>query len=144
MRILTKAGVYGLRSILYLATVQDEEGYVSIRKISKEIDVPFHFLTKVFQDLSEAGFLSSSRGSRGGVRLAAAPEDIRFIDVVKALEGEDYFEGCVLALPQCSAESPCPLHAFWEKAKEELREHLETCSLASAQTKIQNGELHLI
>ena len=62
--LLSKSTEYGIRATLYLTSLK-QDGYVSIRAISDELDISFHFLTKIFQKLTQAGLLQSFRGPRG-------------------------------------------------------------------------------
>ena len=65
--ILSNSAEYAVRAIVLLGTLESRR-YHSIRDISDELDISFHFLTKVFQKLTLAGMLESLRGPKGGVR----------------------------------------------------------------------------
>ena len=56
---------------------EDEEDprFVSIRRMADELDISFHFLTKILQSLTSEGLLISHRGPKGGVRLAGVTVD---------------------------------------------------------------------
>lgn len=108
--------------MLYLAAGDEKDGYVSIRAIAKELDLPFHFLTKILQDLGEAGLVMSSRGVSGGVRLAVPASELDVLRVVDVLEGEEFLRGCVLGFDKCSGKNPCALHDQWKAMREELRD----------------------
>lgn len=126
--------------MLYLATLGDDEGeeaapdptreYVSIRTVSDELDIGFSFLTKVFQQLNDAGLLTSKRGPGGGVALTRRPDQIRLYDIVVAIDGDDLFEECVLGLPGCGEAEPCPLHDHWTEVRGRLETTFRTTTLA--------------
>jgi Rrf2 family protein len=140
--LLSKSCEYGLRAMLYLATLGDgEEGedeeavdptreYVSIRAVSDELDIGFSFLTKVFQQLNDAGLLTSKRGPGGGVALTRAPDGIRLYEIVVAIDGDALFEECVLGLPGCGEAEPCPLHDRWTETRSELEATFRETTLA--------------
>src|SRR5690625_7578709 len=86
-----------MRATLHLATLKSD-GYVSIRAISEELDISFHFLTKIFQKLTQAGILASFRGPNGGVALARPATRITLLDIVIAIDGPELFTECVLGL----------------------------------------------
>ncbi len=117
--LLSKSCEYGIRAALFLAT-HDDEGYVPIRTISDELGISFHFLTKIFQRLTEAGILVSLKGPRGGVQLARPADRISIRDLVAALDGEGLFRACVLGLPGCGHERPCPLHDAWTRQRTQI------------------------
>lgn len=141
--LLSKSCEYGLRAMLYLAlrgaaeteadAAEAEEasrGYVSIRTVSDELEIGFSFLTKVFQQLNDAGLLTSKRGPGGGVALTHSPSDIPLYDIVVAIDGDELFEECVLGLPGCGEAEPCPLHEQWTDERERLRQLFRSTTLA--------------
>lgn len=116
--------------MLYLAARDAENANVSIRDISKELDLPFHFLTKILQDLGEAGLVVSSRGVSGGVRLAVPASELDVLRVVDVLEGEGFLRGCVLGFEECSGKNPCALHDQWKAMREDLMAMFSSQNLA--------------
>ena len=143
MKVLSNGCVYGLRALLYLVSEQPPEEYVNIREISEELDISFHFLTKTFQALTQKGILRSYRGPKGGVALARPPEEVFLADIVLALEGEDFFDKCLLGLAGCGQAAPCPVHDFWIGHKAELRAEFERTSLADMGRRINRDKLRL-
>ncbi|EOZ96824.1 rrf2 family protein (putative transcriptional regulator) [Indibacter alkaliphilus LW1] len=117
--------------------------YVSIGEITKELNLSFHFLTKIFRELTNKGILYSYRGPSGGIALAKPSDQIMLIDIVLALEGEDYFDNCLLGFPGCGVEKPCPVHNFWKGIKEDIKSHLCNTSLAQLGEKILAEEVRL-
>lgn len=124
--LLSKRCEYGLRAMLYLSALGEASGpdptqeYVSIRTVSNELSIGFSFLTKVLQELNDAGLLTSKRGRGGGVALTRPPSDISIYDIVVALEGDELFNECVLGLPGCGEAEPCPLHDHWTDERERM------------------------
>lgn len=118
--LLSRGCEYGLRAALYLVSL-DADGFVPIRRLSDELDIEFHFLTKLFQQLTEAGLVHSQRGPKGGVALAKGADRVTPMDIVLAIDGPDLFRECVLGLPGCGEQKPCPLHETWATERERLR-----------------------
>lgn len=58
--------------------------------------LPGPTVAKIMARLARAGLLTSSRGARGGYRLAAAPEEVSVAAIITALDGP-------IALTQCSS-----------------------------------------
>lgn len=127
--MLSRSCEYGLRAALYLASL-DEEGYVPISTISEELDISFPFLTKIFQKLNDAGFLTSKRGPKGGVALTTSADEISLHDIVVAIDGDDLFEECVLGLPGCGDARPCPVHDRWSDERDRVEALFRDTSLA--------------
>ncbi len=142
--MLSNSTKYGLRAIVFVATQTDSStasAYVPIRHMSQELDISFHFLTKILQRLTEAGLLESSRGPAGGVRLAQPASKISLADVVAVLEGENFFSGCVLGLPECSSRNPCPLHQQWQVTRRQLQQALKSASLSKLAKQVRSGAI---
>ena len=76
---------YGLRALIYLGEHQDE-GAVSLAKISCDEDISLFFLEKIFSDLKAKGIVSSVRGKNGGYALSKPLDEITLRDVVATLE----------------------------------------------------------
>jgi Rrf2 family protein len=127
-----------------MVTKKDEQEYVSIREMAEKLEISFHFLTKILQELTQAGLLVSYRGPSGGVAFRKPPAEIRLIDVVLVLEGNDYFDKCLLGLPGCGERSPCPMHDFWKGVKATLKKEYENTTLAELGQNTQKRHLRLM
>ena len=140
--LLSKSAEYGIRATLYLTSLK-QEGYVSIRAISDELGISFHFLTKIFQKLTLAGLLRSFRGPNGGVALARPADQITLMDLVVALDGPALFTECMLGLPGCGERKPCPLHDAWRAERERLKTLFESTTLAAMVADFEAFDLRL-
>jgi len=143
MEILSKPTVYAIRALLYLVAREKENDFVSIREMATELDISFHFLTKILQKLSEKGIVQSSRGATGGIILKRSPASIRIAEIVSTIEGPQFFDKCLLGLPGCGNKKPCPMHEFWKETKSSIKQMLETTTLKEMgrQTKIKRLRL---
>jgi Rrf2 family transcriptional regulator, iron-sulfur cluster assembly transcription factor len=140
--LLSKSCEYGIRATLHLARLKSA-GYVSIRDISDDLDISFHFLTKIFQKLTLAGILASFRGPNGGVALARPARDISLLDLVTAIDGQGLFHECILGLPGCGNRTPCPLHASWAVERSRLKSMFESMTLAATAEELETLGLRL-
>lgn len=126
--IFSKACEYGIQATLYIATIPERR--VGIKEIAAELSIPVHFLAKILQALGEKGILTSYKGVHGGYTLQRSPESIHIIDIVAAIDGMAFFEGCVLGFPGCGTGKPCPVHDRWGQVRDTIRDMLSTDSLA--------------
>lgn len=140
--LLSKACEYGIRAALYLASL-DEEGYVPISRISDDLDLSFPFLTKIFQQLNDAGLLESHRGPSGGVALTRSPDSITLYEVIVTIDGEELFTECVLGLPGCGEEKPCPFHDAWVEESERLEEVFRKKTLGEMAREVGSSDIRL-
>lgn len=86
MKISSK-GEYGIRALLYLAT-HDGDRPVPSRVIATEQNIPDAYLRQILAQLSRDGLVASTRGPRGGHRLAHTPDEISLFDIIRSLEGQ--------------------------------------------------------
>lgn len=141
--VLSKACTYGVLASLFVAKQSENGRYVSIREMSDELNISFHFLTKILQKLTAEGILQSHKGPKGGVLLGRPADMITVLDVVVAIDGEKVFNECVLGLPGCGSERPCPLHNNWVTVREDLREMFSAKTLAATSDDIRELGLRL-
>ncbi len=81
---LTQYTDYGLRALIALAVAPDSRHTVT--GISSAYGISRNHLVKVVARLSELGYVETTRGKGGGVRLARPPEQIRVGQVVREME----------------------------------------------------------
>lgn len=140
--LLSQRCEYGLRTALHLAAAAPG-AYVPIRDVSAALGIPYHFLAKIAQAMIQQDLLASTRGPHGGVRLARSADRIMLYDIVVALDGPAIFEACVLGLPGCGTQQPCPLHDQWAAARERVRVMFAETSLAELAQRIEADDLRL-
>lgn len=81
---LTAFTDYGLRSLIFLATQPGKQS--SVREIADYFGISRNHLVKIVHRLSQLGYIASSKGKGGGIRLARDAREIRIGDVVQQLE----------------------------------------------------------
>jgi Rrf2 family protein len=140
--LLSKACEYGIRATLHLAKA-DAATYVPIRTISEALGIPYPFLAKVVQTLTQHHVLESSRGAAGGVRLARPADRILLKEIVVAVDGPAIFHACVLGLPECGERKPCPLHEQWAPVRGEIEAMFARVTLAELARRMAAGDFRL-
>ncbi|MDX1640658.1 MAG: Rrf2 family transcriptional regulator [Balneolaceae bacterium] len=140
--LLSKSCVYGLRASLYLASKKNEE-YIPIRIMSDKLEISFHFLTKILQQLTAEEILESFKGPNGGVRLKKPGTEIPLMDIVLAIDGPQLLTECALGLPGCGTKNPCPLHDKWAETRDSIRGMLEDTTLKELVEKGKAENLRL-
>jgi Rrf2 family transcriptional regulator, iron-sulfur cluster assembly transcription factor len=140
--LLSKSCVYGLRASLYLAA-RDDNGFVPIREMSDKLEISFHFLTKILQQLTGEGMLESYKGPNGGVRLTRPGDDISLMEVVMAIDGDYMLTECALGLPGCGVMKPCPIHEKWAETRDGIRNMLESTTLTELTKKGKDLDLRI-
>lgn len=140
--ILSKASEYAIRAVIYIALVE-RESYTPIREISNALDISFHFLTKIFQILTEKKYLASYRGPRGGILLAKPATEVTLFDIVVAVDDDKLFEQCAIGLSGCGEDTPCPIHDRWGPIRDDIKNKLMSATLDDLVKKMKADELRL-
>ncbi|MEX2574678.1 MAG: Rrf2 family transcriptional regulator [Balneolaceae bacterium] len=140
--LLSKSCVYGLRATLYLASKKGDQ-FMSIRQLSDRLEISFHFLTKILQQLTSRGLLESYKGPNGGVRLTCSGRNISLMEIVMAIDGDDMLTECALGLPGCGVMKPCPIHEKWAEIRESIKQMLESTTLAELAKKGKDFDLRI-
>ncbi len=140
--MFSRACLYGIRAALYVAS-QKNRKYVSIGEISQKLGISFHFLTKILQKLTQKKLMTSYRGPNGGIALSRPANEITLIDIVKAIECSQVFDGCILGLPGCGVLKPCPLHDEWATIREKLTQLFMDADLESVSKRIKDEDLRI-
>jgi Rrf2 family transcriptional regulator, iron-sulfur cluster assembly transcription factor len=139
--MFSKACEYGIKSLLYIATQSIEGKRVKIDEIAQHTDSPLAFTAKVMSQLAKHELLSSQTGRYGGFFMEIeAMKAIRLSQVVEAIEGETFYNGCILGLRDCSHKTPCPLHEQALRVRAETKKMLESTSLYDLAKSLKEGK----
>jgi Rrf2 family protein len=135
--------VYAIRATILVAkkSALEKRKFIPIHQIAEELGLSFHFLTKILQILTEAGIMKSFRGPNGGVGLARPAHSISLLDIIEAVDGLKVFEECVLGLPSCDEQHPCPVHDGWKRNRDRIRRLFGKSSVPSLARKIEQQSL---
>ncbi len=125
---LSTRGQYGTRALLELALHQGE-GPVLLRDIAQRQQISLQYLEHLISPLIAGGVVRSTRGARGGVSLARAPEEIRLSEVVRLLEGSVAPVECVDNPETCNRSELCVTRDIWGELKQAIDGVLESTTL---------------
>ena len=126
---LSRPAEYALRAMTYLARSKPEER-IRARDLAKATDVPPAFLAKIMRALTTNGLLDAQKGHNGGFMLSRPASEIRFIDILRAVDFEPSANHCLFGLGNCNTDNPCPLHFEWAVLKEQIESWARSHSLA--------------
>ncbi len=99
---------YALRVLMYVGVKR--EALSTIPEIVERFDISKGHVMKVVHRLAQKGYLETTRGKRGGMRLARKPEQINIGAVVRDMEEELGVLGCLQGLQgYCRIEECCLL-----------------------------------
>ncbi len=111
--------------------------YLATKTLAEFHGVPKEYLSKALQSLSQAALLESTLGPSGGYRLAKAPSEITFLDIIEAVEGRSSTFVCTEirrnnpCRPADTCESKaCAIARIMREADEEWRKKLRSVRLS--------------
>jgi len=128
---LSRPAEYGLRAMAYIARMKPGER-IRTRDLAAAVDIPPAFLAKIMRRLTEAGILDAKKGHHGGFVLAREPKQVRYIDIMRAVNFEPTADHCLFGLDNCDAENPCPLHNEWGILKGQIEQWARTHNLGDS------------
>ncbi len=111
---LTLQTDYALRILMALA--QDCDRVISVDELSKQFRVSKNHLMKTAQALVSAGFVATTRGRSGGLRLAKFANEINIGAVVEAIEPDFHVAEC-FHKSTCSFLPSCRLRGLLGQAR---------------------------
>ena len=138
--MISKGTEYAIRALVYI-DIQNKKGErPGFREISREIESPEQFTAKILQTLTRHGLINSMKGRGGGFFFNDPDKVLTLHEVVKALEGEQFFDKCIFGFKNCDHENPCPLHDDFIKIWEDFKDLLKRETIQSLAEKIEKEE----
>jgi Rrf2 family protein len=128
MKLSTRSR-YGTRLMLDMAEHYNR-GAVQLGTLARRQGVSLKYLEQIIIPLKRANYVVSSRGFKGGHRLAKPPEEISVGEIVALLEGGDTLTDCAANPEACDRSVDCVTRWVWREAAEAMYRHLNGMTLA--------------
>ncbi|MBT3646743.1 MAG: Rrf2 family transcriptional regulator [Flavobacteriales bacterium] len=141
--MFSKACEYAIRSIVFIAA-QNEQGTqrVGIKEISSQLDIPERFTSNILQTLTKRNLIQSIKGPNGGYSLDYS-KSLTLWDVMVEVDGDKYYQECVLGLHECSDTQPCPIHNSFSDIRDRQAHMLKSTHIADLAVDLIEGKIHL-
>lgn len=127
MRLTTYTD-YSLRVLMRLALTPGQ--LTTIAEIAATYGISEHHLMKVVHHLGLAGYVETTRGRGGGMKLAKNAADIKVGEVVRRMEPDLELVACFRADERCAISPACTLAAVLGDALEAFLAVLDRYTLA--------------
>lgn len=128
--IFSRNSEYAIRLIFYLNELSEDAPLVRIKDIASDLDVPYYQLAKVANTLISNEILKSITGPKGGIGFCEHARELTLSHILGIFGDQGILDSCILGLPNCSDEHPCPIHHVWGKTRNEIRDIFAERSLA--------------
>jgi Rrf2 family nitric oxide-sensitive transcriptional repressor len=125
---LTRYTDYAFRTLMYLALKDGE--LATIQEIADRYDISNNHLMKVVHELGRAGYIETTRGKGGGLRLAKKPSQINVGEVVRRTEPDLDLVECFGSGGSCRLTPACVLKSAIQKGIAAFLRELDKYTLA--------------
>lgn len=103
----------------------------SVKEISEYYGISRNHLVKVVHKLAQLGYVLSSKGKGGGIRLSCAPEELKLGELVLKLEPNMHLVECFNAQGNtCRITNMCQLKHYLHEANAAFIDTLNKYTLA--------------
>jgi Rrf2 family protein len=115
--------------------------WVSAREISEHSRVPLPVLMNILNALAHCGLVTSTRGAKGGYRLARPPDEITLVDLIEAIDGPIKLTVCAPAVrsdfeARCRLEGVCLIREPARRVHRSLEQFLCRVTLAQLVSEV--------
>lgn len=125
---ISKLADYGTLVMVYLAMHDDR--LCAATEISKKTHLGLPTVSKLLKLLTNAGFLTSQRGPKGGYQLRKPATEITVAQIISALEERTGLTQCSHESELCVLHEVCNLKGNWRMISHAIETALDSISLA--------------
>lgn len=138
MRLSTRSR-YGTRLMLDLAQQQPRRS-VQLKEISERQGISLKYLEQLMMPLKKARLVASSRGNRGGYRLARKADEISIGEIVSVLEMRNTLTECESNPGFCERAGSCSVRDLWVETTDALYDKLNGVRLADLLSRVESSK----
>ena len=85
MKLSTRSE-YVFLALIALAKFK-KDGFMNAETISKIQNIPYRYLEQLLLILKRSGYVMSSKGQKGGYKLAKSPKEISIAEIIRLFDG---------------------------------------------------------
>ena len=127
--MLSQTAEYALRAAVLLA--QSPAGAsASVGELAEALELPQNYLSKTLNTLARTGVLVSTRGKRGGFRLARPAGEISLLDIVDPFDRLGDRPACLMGKGECSEADACAAHHAWKSVSAQVHAFFQQTTVA--------------
>ncbi|ALV22189.1 MAG: Rrf2 family transcriptional regulator [Carnobacterium sp.] len=132
----SKATDNALHTMVYLMTLPEGD-MIGVQSLAETQRLSPTYLSKILTKLAKAGLVESTRGVKGGYRVSKPKDNITFLDVIKAIEGDSSLFSCSI-----NHNQGCMIEDVMIKAEQNMKDELEHNYLIDIVSKMEEKHMH--
>ncbi|MCX7908281.1 MAG: Rrf2 family transcriptional regulator [Ignavibacteria bacterium] len=135
---------YALGTLQFLGMNPNE--FYSARELSEILNIPYEFLSKTLAKLAKSKILNSNFGTKGGYQLSVNPKELKFSQILSALDEPINVVECVYGDEDiCERSSICMIKTPMFQLQSKINELISSTTLEDLlnfadKSTIQNSE----
>lgn len=133
-----------IKAVIFLGSKFESGDKSGIKEIAKFINENEHTVGKILQTLVKGNIINSTKGPSGGFYITKAQNNLRIIEIVDAIDGEEVFKQCGLGLSKCSESRPCPFHNDFKPIRELFKKMCQEKKVSDLYENVNSGLAYLI
>ena len=127
--MISTRGRYALKIMIDIAEHQNE-GYVPLKDSAERQEISKKYMEQIVTIPGVAKMLTSTRGVRGGYRLARSPDQITVGEILRAAEGSLCPVSCLEEdHAPCEQSSCCCILPIWKGLDDVINNYLDSITL---------------
>lgn len=129
-----KMADYALVLTNHLVLTQDD--LCTTDDLIEATQLPLATVRKLLKHLVDAGIVTSTRGAKGGYRLANDPVVFTIADVISAIEGPIALTHCITAKGNCDLSRTCEMKSNWSYLNQMVADLFQHITLADMARRV--------
>lgn len=118
---ISEAASLALHTLVFLAGHGEQR--FSAKAIASQLEGSEFHLSKVLQRLNRAGYVTSTRGPKGGFMISPEGSEAYLIEVFEAIEGPLELKACIAGIKVCQRET-CILGGLTQSIHQQFKEYM--------------------
>jgi len=110
--MLSNTCKYGIRAVVFIASRPEKSAKTGLAVIAAELNIPQPYLAKILQLLTKKKILDSLKGPHGGFSILKDSSRLTLLDIIAAIDGEDFTDCCFITGGKCSFEPKDKRHCI--------------------------------
>ena len=128
VRLYSRGCEYVIRALAQVNAAKNGKRF-SVKEICEKASLPESYTRKVFQSLVHSGLFEAWRGPGGGYQFKQSPRRISVLKTIRAIDGDDVLEQCVMGVGKCRDQESCALHKKWASIKSKFISEMASVSV---------------